>query len=77
MLIINGVPDHIHIFLGLNPAIAISDLVKNIKRAINHWINKKELVKIKFDWQSGAFLYGELQIDQVNKYILNQKTHPA
>ncbi len=31
LLAINGMPDHIHIFLGLNPAIAISDLVKDIK----------------------------------------------
>ena len=36
MLAINGMPDHIHIFLGLNPAIAISDLVKDIKRASNN-----------------------------------------
>ncbi len=36
MLSINGMPDHIHIFLGLNPVIAISDLVKDIKLASNN-----------------------------------------
>lgn len=36
MLAINGMPDHIHIFLGLNPVFAISDLVKDIKRASNN-----------------------------------------
>ena len=79
MLAINGMPDHIHIFLGLNPAIAISDLVKDIKRASNNWIKEKEFVKIKFEWQSGygAFSYGKSQIDQVCKYILNQKIHHA
>ena len=41
MLSINGMPDHIHIFLSLNPVIAISDLVKDIKRASNNWINYK------------------------------------
>ena len=52
MFVINGMPDHIHIFSGLHPAIAISDLVKDIKRAGNNWIKEKEFVK-KFDWQSG------------------------
>jgi len=79
ILAINGMPDHIHIFLGLNPAIAISDLVKDIKRASNNWINAKGLIKENFEWQSGygAFSYGKSQIDQVCKYILNQKAHHA
>jgi putative transposase len=34
MLVINGMPDHIHIFIGLNPSISISYLVKDIKRAV-------------------------------------------
>lgn len=77
MLAINGMPDHIHIFLGLNPAIAISDLVKDIKRASNNWINGEGLIKDKFEWQAGygAFSYGKSQIDRVCKYIHNQKEH--
>ena len=79
MLAINGMPDHIHIFLGLNPAIAISDLVKDIKRASNNWINDKGFVNGKFQWQNGygAFSYSRSQIDQVCKYITNQKQHHA
>ncbi len=79
MLAINGIPDHIHIFLGLNPAFSVSDLVKDIKRASNNWINNKGFTKGKFEWQSGygAFSYGKSQIDQVFKYVLNQKTHHA
>ena len=77
MLAINGMPDHIHIFLGLNPAFAISDLVKDVKRASNNWINEKGFVKGKFQSQAGygAFSYGRSQIDQVCKYVLNQKQH--
>ena len=79
LLAINGMPDHIHIFLGLNPAFAISDLVKDIKRASNNWINDKGFIKGKFEWQAGygAFSYGKSQIDQVCKYIQNQKIHHA
>ncbi|HOY48673.1 MAG TPA: IS200/IS605 family transposase [Chryseolinea sp.] len=79
MLAINGMPDHIHIFLGLNPAFSISDLVKDIKRASNNWINDKGFVKGRFEWQSGygAFSYSRSQIDSVCKYIHNQKIHHA
>lgn len=77
MLAINGMPDHIHIFVGLNPAIAISDLVKDIKRASNNWINTKGFMDGKFSWQEGygAFSYGRSQIQQVLNYIMNQKEH--
>jgi REP element-mobilizing transposase RayT len=79
MLAINGMSDHIHIFLGLNPAFSISDLVKDIKRASNNWINEKRFIKGRFEWQGGygAFSYSKSQIDQVCKYILNQKSHHA
>ena len=77
MLAINGMPDHVHIFIGLNPALAISDVVKDIKRASHNWINDKGFVKGKFEWQGGygAFSYGRSQIDRVCKYIANQKDH--
>ena len=77
MIAINGMPDHIHIFLGLHPAIAISDLVQDVKRASHNWINARGFIKGKFEWQDGygAFSYGKSQIDRVYKYILNQKKH--
>lgn len=77
MLAINGMPDHIHIFVGLHPAIAISDLVQDVKRASNIWITDKGFLNGKFSWQDGygAFSYGRSQIDRVCKYVLNQKEH--
>ena len=79
MLAINGMPDHIHIFVGLNPVIAISYLVKDIKRASNNLINERGLTYEKFEWPSGygAFSSSKSQIDQVCKYIMNQKVHHA
>ena len=32
-IIVNGMGDHIHCFIGLKPSIAISDLVRDIKRS--------------------------------------------
>lgn len=30
-IIVNGVEDHIHCFLGLKPVVSVSDLMKNVK----------------------------------------------
>ena len=40
MLAINGMPDHLHIFIGMKPACCLSDLVKEIKKSSNDcWQN--------------------------------------
>lgn len=77
MLAIGGMPDHIHIFFGLKPAEAISDLVREIKKATNEYVKDQRLSPSKFDWQTGygAFSYSRSHIDNVCKYILNQKEH--
>lgn len=76
-IIVNGVDDHIHCFIGLNPAMAISDLVRDIKNNSSKFINERKFVKGKFQWQEGygAFSYSHSQIEQVYNYILNQKEH--
>lgn len=76
-IIVNGMPDHIHAFIGLRPAMAISDLVRDIKNNSSNFINDHNWVKGKFNWQDGygAFSYGHSQIDKVYNYILNQEKH--
>lgn len=76
-IIVNGMPDHIHAFIGLKPATAISDLVRDIKNNSSNFINDHKLVKGKFQWQEGygAFSYGQSQIENVYNYILNQEAH--
>lgn len=77
MLIINGTKDHIHLFFGLRPKQALSDLVRIVKASSSKWINESGLVKSKFSWQEGfgAFSYSKSQIPKVIKYIENQKEH--
>jgi len=77
MLAINGMPDHIHILIGMRPSCCLSDLVREIKKASNQFINDNKLSKIKFYWQDGfgAFSYGHSQLDSVIAYIRNQKQH--
>lgn len=76
-IIVNGMPDHIHAFIGLKPAVAVSDLVRDIKNNSSNFINDNKFVKGKFSWQEGygAFSYGHSQINTVYNYILNQETH--
>jgi len=77
MLAINGVHDHIHILIGLNPTQSISDLLQDIKGSSSKWINQKKLVNGKFEWQQGygAFSYGKSQLKDVITYIENQEMH--
>ena len=77
MIAINGIPDHLHLFVGLHPTQSISDVMKMVKGESSEWINKKKLVKGMFQWQEGygSFSYGRSQIDRVYKYIMNQKEH--
>ena len=76
-IIVNGMPDHIHAFIGLRPSKAISDLVRDLKNNSSNFINEKKWMKGKFSWQEGygAFSYSHSQIENVYNYILNQEEH--
>jgi REP element-mobilizing transposase RayT len=76
-IIVNGMADHIHVFIGLKPSISISDLVRDIKNNSSNFINKSKLVPGKFSWQEGygAFSYSHSHISKVYNYILNQEKH--
>jgi putative transposase len=77
MLAINNMPDHLHMFIGLNPNQSISELMRKVKGDSSEWINKEKLTPGKFQWQEGygAFSHSRSQIDQVVKYISNQQKH--
>jgi REP element-mobilizing transposase RayT len=76
-IIVNGVKNHVHIFVGLKPSISVSDLIRDVKNNSTNFINEKKFVKGKFSWQEGfgSFSYSHSQIEQVYNYILNQEVH--
>jgi REP element-mobilizing transposase RayT len=88
-IIVNGVSDHVHLFIGLKPAMPLSDLVRDVKNNTTNFINDKKFLKGRFSWQAclpkgssarrqegyGAFSYSHSQLDTVYQYILNQETH--
>ena len=77
LLQINGMSDHVHILIGLRPAMAIADLVRDIKSDSSDWINRRKPAPGKFAWQEGygAFSYGHSQLDTIIRYIQNQDRH--
>jgi len=76
-LIVNGVEDHVHCFLGLKPVVSMSELMKTVKAKSSKYINDHQLTKGRFEWQEGygVFSYSHSQIDQVIQYITNQEEH--
>jgi len=76
-LAVNGMPDHIHVLVGLKPAMRISDLVRDIKNNATNFINEIEWLAQKFCWQEGygAFSYSHSAFGNVIEYIKNQKVH--
>ena len=79
LIAINGVSDHVHILIGLRPAMALADLVENIKTDSSRFINRNKWVHGRFSWQEGygAFSYGHSQLDRVIRYIQNQEKRHA
>lgn len=77
LISINGMPDHVHILIGLKPSMALADLVRDIKADSTTYVNKNRWVRGKFTWQEGygAFSYGHSQLDTIISYIQNQEKH--
>jgi len=76
-IIVNGVTDHVHLFIRMQPSMRISDLMRDIKSSSTNFINAKRYIKGMFSWQEGygAFSYSRSQLDQVYQYILKQEEH--
>lgn len=76
-IIVNGVSNHVHLFIGLKPSISVSDIVRDVKNNSTNFINERQFVHGKFSWQEGfgAFPYSHSHIEQVYDYILKPEQH--
>ena len=77
MIIINGMPDHLHIVIGMRPSQSLSDLMQDIKAYSSKWINENKFVNGKFKWKEGygAFSYNKSTLPKLIEYVKNQKIH--
>jgi len=74
---LNCVEDHIHLLISLGTEQTISKIAMLIKGESSFWVNKKKLIKQKFEWQDEyiALSVSESGIDKVRQYIDNQEEH--
>lgn len=74
---INGMPDHVHLLVGLRPSMRISDLVRDVKNNTSNFIHRQPWACSSFAWQEGygVFSYSQSNFGRVADYIRNQKEH--
>jgi putative transposase len=74
---INGVEDHVHCLVALQPNCALSKMVNDLKGESSRWINDGELLDEPFGWQDGygAFSVSHQNVPAVRAYIKKQAEH--
>ena len=77
LLEIGGVEDHVHILADLSPAVAVSVMLRQIKAGSSKWLNERDDVNGRFEWQTGygAFTVSQSQVPVVRRYIQGQEEH--
>lgn len=73
--IIHGVSDHIHCLFLLHYTKSIAEVMKRVKGSSSRYMNSDVRMEGKFKWQTGygAFSVSHHNLDQVHRYIQNQK----
>jgi putative transposase len=74
-LIINSVPDHVHILCVLSKNLAVCKLVEEVKKSSSKWMKTQGVPM--FAWQNGygVFSVSQSNADSVRRYIENQAEH--
>ncbi|KAA0989639.1 IS200/IS605 family transposase [Dyadobacter aurulentus] len=77
MLAINGTADHVHMLIGFQTTQSIASLMQDVKADSLQWINSRGYCDSRFEWQAGygVFSYSKSAVNNVIRYILNQKEH--
>ncbi len=73
----NGVENHIHLLIDLNPEIALADLVRDLKTPSSKWLKMHTAFKTFDGWSEGygAFTISWKEKERVIQYIRNQQEH--
>ena len=78
-MMVGGVDDHVHLLIGLSPAVALSELMRRLKGESSKWISSEWPALAGFSWQDGygAFSIGQSQVARTIRYISGQREHHA
>ena len=75
---LNGMPDHLHILIGLHPTIALSDFLRDLKTATSKMLKANRQKFPMFDGWGAEYFACTVSLNQkdnVKEYIMNQKEH--
>lgn len=77
LLAINGMPDHIHLFIRYRADLSHSDMLQQIKGRSSKWINETLASHEHFAWQEGygGFTVSKSAVPDVEAYIARQREH--
>jgi REP element-mobilizing transposase RayT len=77
VLALNGMPDHVHLFVSFPTTIAIANLVKQVKGVSSNFVNDTLKPDVQFKWQGsyGAFTVSRWDVDKIANYVRKQKEH--
>ena len=74
---LNGTEDQLHRLAKLRPDKALSDVLRELKANASGWMHNVFPDLDNFSWQRGygAFTVSQSNVDEVRRYIANQKEH--
>lgn len=77
LLRVNGMPDHLHLFVELNPKIALADFVRAVKASTSRWMKTCGKFPRFLGWadEYAAFSYAARDKAMIVAYIKNQQEH--
>jgi putative transposase len=72
-----GLSCGVHLLVSQSKNVALSSLLKDIKKDSSSWIKTKGSQFRNFHWQDGygAFSVGKSDVSELKKYIAGQKEH--
>lgn len=74
---IQGVEDHLHVLLQLNPAQNLSQVVRSLKHDTAVWLKDTNLLGSELEWQPefAAYTVSPSGVKQVMDFIANQENY--
>jgi REP element-mobilizing transposase RayT len=74
-VIINGMPDHVHMLLTIPPTLAVAECMRVVKANSSRWARQNG--HRRFAWQTGysAFSVSTSQMPRVVRYVQEQEKH--
>ena len=74
---IGGMPDHVHMFVSLPPALSLADFVQRMKTESSKWMKANPNFPYFHGWgrEYAGFSYSLRDKDMIVRYIMNQKEH--